>query len=121
MQSTPNPLAALLAEAIAIAARDPAVVAAVRALVAPAAEPEPTRANRPQLAAILGVSVTTIQRFDGEGMPSTKIGKRLVYDVAACRAWLRERPAGPPKRAPKREAPVDLSGVRGLRAVGGGR
>lgn len=48
--------------------------------------------NRQQLAAHLGLSLRTITKFDGEGMPSHRWGPRTVrYRLSECEAWLAER------------------------------
>lgn len=49
--------------------------------------------SKAELAAALGTSTTTVDRRVRNGMPYTKEGPHRVFDLDACRAWLRDRPA----------------------------
>ena len=59
------------------------------------------------LAAALGVSRRTIQRFTAAGMPRTGPGrgKRRKYDLAECRAWVAEREDEPARVTPEQPLP----------------
>jgi hypothetical protein len=60
------------------------------------------------LTAALGVSVTTVRRMVKEGCPVERYGKSARFDVAAVRAWARER--GPKSVTPPRKAPSPPAG-----------
>ena len=45
-----------------------------------------------ELAAALRKSTATIDRHVREGMPYVQEGARRIFDLDACRAWLRNRP-----------------------------
>jgi phage terminase Nu1 subunit (DNA packaging protein) len=48
--------------------------------------------DRLKLAELLGVSVSTIKRWDREGLPSETWGIRVRrYSPSQCRAWARSR------------------------------
>ncbi|MEZ4301921.1 MAG: hypothetical protein R3B70_43715 [Polyangiaceae bacterium] len=49
--------------------------------------------SKAELAAALGKSTATIDRHVREGMPYAREGARRIFDLDACRAWLRNRPA----------------------------
>jgi hypothetical protein len=48
-----------------------------------------------EVSALLGIPVDTLRywrwRDRGEGIPSFKIGRRVVYDVADVEAWLTQQ------------------------------
>lgn len=49
--------------------------------------------TRQQLCAELGVSESTVRRWEQGGLPCTPIGTRNKrYDLAECKAWLRSTP-----------------------------
>jgi len=46
--------------------------------------------TRQQFCAELGISESTVRRLEQAGLPFTQIGKRTKrYDLAECKAWLR--------------------------------
>lgn len=50
--------------------------------------------TRPQAAELLGISVRTLERYDGTGVGPgfVRVGPKMVrYDPAACRAWAAAR------------------------------
>lgn len=49
--------------------------------------------TRQGLAALLGIGVRTLARYDalGEGPPRLKLGGRWLYSVTGARDWLRAR------------------------------
>lgn len=52
--------------------------------------------NRQQLCAKLGISESTVRRLELDGLPYTPIGSRgKRYDLAECKAWLRENKCQP--------------------------
>lgn len=59
--------------------------------------------NRDDLAKELGCSPRTVCRYENEpdGLPSTRIGGRVLYHLASVRSWLsrRERKPNPRRRA----------------------
>jgi hypothetical protein len=60
------------------------------------------------LAAALGVSAVTVRRMIKDGAPVEWYGKSPRFDVAAVRAWARER--GRKSVTPPRKAPAPLAG-----------
>jgi hypothetical protein len=48
--------------------------------------------TKAQLAVALGRSTSTIDRYVADGMPCDDAGTRRMFDLQACRAWLRSRP-----------------------------
>jgi hypothetical protein len=67
-----------------------------------------TEFNRQQICAALSVSESTIRRLEQLGLPFTPVGKRSKrYDLAECKAWLRDyygRPADQAAKAPNARA-----------------
>lgn len=59
--------------------------------------------NPSGLAAELGVTVRTLQRWDslGYGPPKTKVGHTVLYDTGGVRQWLKQH-----ERQPVREFPT---------------
>jgi phage terminase Nu1 subunit (DNA packaging protein) len=59
------------------------------------------------LAAILGVSVRTLARWDavGIGPPKIKVGNTVLFDVAKLPDWLAEREKAPRSESNKRYLP----------------
>jgi predicted DNA-binding transcriptional regulator AlpA len=53
--------------------------------------------TRPQVAADVGVSVDTLQRWETRriGPPSVRIGRKVLYRAEAFREWLVSRERGP--------------------------
>jgi predicted DNA-binding transcriptional regulator AlpA len=49
--------------------------------------------NEKELAALLGVSVSTVRhwRYSYAGPPVQKVGRSVRYDLAECEAWLAEQ------------------------------
>ena len=63
--------------------------------------------NRKQLAELLGVSVSTVDRFVRAGMPSDRWGPRMRrFLPSRCVAWLRERQYAPGSTQPIAPAPA---------------
>ncbi|WP_437799512.1 hypothetical protein [Sorangium sp. So ce693] len=60
------------------------------------------------LASALGVSAVTVRRMVRRGCPVEWYGKSPRFDVAAVRAWARDR--GPHSVTPERKAPAVPSG-----------
>jgi hypothetical protein len=88
----------------------------------------PTEASRTvglckrELAGELGVSRSTVDRFDREGAPHTFVGDHRRYDLAAYRAWLGARGKRGTKASKRAMPSVDVDDViaaSGLRSVGG--
>jgi hypothetical protein len=52
-----------------------------------------SRLTKSHLAVALGRSPSTIDRYVLEGMPCEDAGTRRMFDLEACRAWLRGRPS----------------------------
>jgi len=128
-EETPrNPLIAAVAEilgaAFVLAAKQPDVVAAMRAVMVPVApEAQKTTAlTKKELAVAISKSTSSIDRFDREGAPHTFVGDHRRYDLGEYKAWLAKR-GKKPTRAPKTDA-VDVSDVvvsNGLRPSGEGQ
>lgn len=57
--------------------------------------------NRQEICAALGVSESTIRRLEQQGLPFTPVGARSKrYDLAECKAWLRENPPSTERSEP---------------------
>lgn len=113
-----NPLAALLADALELAVQRPGFVAAVRAVMAPAADGGALQA-RSAAARSLRVGLSTLDRLVHEGMPTIGEGRMRRFDIKACKAWLAARKPGPARA----EMDGDVAAIArraGLR-VGAGR
>lgn len=71
--------------------------------------------NRQEICAALGVSESTIRCLEQQGLPYTPVGKRSHrYDLAECKAWLKENPPGeePPRAAPWRPSAEFIEAAR---------
>jgi hypothetical protein len=120
----PNPLAELLADAIAMAVQRPDVIAALRAIYTPAhveAAPE-TLLAKVDLAKALNVSTSTIDRLCGEGMPCELVAARKRFNLGVCRTWLASRGQRAAAVRPSDRVDVDsVLGRAGLRMIGGAK
>jgi hypothetical protein len=118
-----NPLAELLADAIALAITRPDVIAAVRAVSphAPIADTIPgALVAKVDAARALGVSVSTLDRLARDGAPVHTVGGRRRYDVSELRVWLDARGQVSPRATPSSDR-VDVFDVlerSGLRIAG---
>jgi excisionase family DNA binding protein len=116
-----NPIADLLADAIAIAVQRPEIIAALRAVTAPAAPAEARGlVAKAEAARALGVSVSTLDRLARDGAPVHAVGGRRRFDVSELRTWLDARGQVSPRATPSSDR-VDVSDVltrSGLRVAG---
>jgi hypothetical protein len=117
-----NPLAELLADAIALAVTRPEVILALRAVYTRLhVEPEPGGLVAPAKAAkALDVSLSTLNRLTTEGAPHHTIGGRRRYDIGELVAWSNARGQRPANAKPKTDN-VDVEDVlarSGLRVAG---
>ena len=58
-----------------------------------------------ELAATMGVSTRTVARWDADGCPCEWAGSRRRYDLAAVKAWNRERACQSEKTQPAATTP----------------
>jgi hypothetical protein len=119
-----NPIADLLADAIAIAVQRPEIIAALRAVTAPAPAAEARGlVAKADAARALGVSVSTLDRLARDGAPVHTVGGRRRYEVRELRAWLDDRGQRSTRATPTNDR-VDVDDVlarAGLRLAGGGK
>jgi hypothetical protein len=121
--SARNPIADLLADAIALAVSRPDVIEAMRTVFAPAHVELKSGGlvARSDAAQAHGVSVSTLDRLTSEGAPVHAVGGRRRYDVTELRAWLDARGQRPANAKPKAVDVDDVLRRSGLRAIGGPR
>ena len=52
---------------------------------------------------LLDISKPTLDRHVGAGMPFLKVGRKRLFDISVCNAWIRNRPQqNAPARRPGR-------------------
>ncbi len=111
--------ARLLGDALVDALRRPDVVAAIRSAMAPTTEsiPADRLLSKKEVALVLGVSASTVDRLTREGLPvAAHVGDARRYDFEACKAWLARR-GKRPTRAPRSEVEIcvdDIAAAAGL-------
>jgi hypothetical protein len=121
-----NPIAELIAEAIALAVTRPEVIEALRAVYTPPAPVESAPVgllSKQPTAKAIGISTTTLDRFVAEGAPVHHVGARRMFDISELRTWLDARGRKPANAKPRTDS-VDVDDVlsrSGLRLAGGAK